>query len=454
MGEMKETAKGFGQESLLPQDERIMGKISYVFAWNAGCITIGAFMMGASLVPPTGELNLIQGAVAMLIGITIIAIALSLNGEPGHKYGIPFIVQARSVFGFSGSKLPGFIRAVPAIFWYGVQSWIGASAVNSISIKLIGIDNIVLYFVLFQILQIALSALGFKGIKWLENIGSVFIILALGYMFYIIYTSYSTEIVRNLIEYPGTWGFAFIVGIVSFSGTYSTFCISVSDISRELTKSTKSSFMHVLHWIGTVPATMFMALIGLLVAGATGSWDPIKLFTELIPNPFVLIVTLFFIAIAQITTNVLNNVVPPAYVMMDVFKISYKKAVVIIGILAMCTFPWRIASEGAFVLFVQIYSAFLGPVFAVMVTDYFLIRKRKLDLNLLYDSEGPYQGINWQAIIAICVGAAVSAIRVELGWFLSMIPTFLAYYLLMKYKPISKGFLVGTIFDKGNKFAS
>ncbi|HBX56013.1 MAG TPA: transporter, partial [Pseudomonas sp.] len=55
-----------------------------------------------------------------------------------------------------------------AIVWYGFQSWIGAGALNAVSITLLGFDNLVFYFVVFQFLQIGLSMFGFQGIKWLE----------------------------------------------------------------------------------------------------------------------------------------------------------------------------------------------------------------------------------------------------------------------------------------------
>jgi nucleobase:cation symporter-1, NCS1 family len=94
------------------------------------------------------------------------------------------MVQARSAFGFSGTRFPGLVRAVPAIVWYGFQSWVGAGALNAVSATLFGYDNLVLFFILFQFAQIGLSVLGFQGIKWLENIGAVFILGALIYMFF------------------------------------------------------------------------------------------------------------------------------------------------------------------------------------------------------------------------------------------------------------------------------
>jgi len=434
------TEKGLGEESLMPQEYRILGNISYLLTWLGGCVAIGTFMMGSSLVPPAGNLNLWQALLAIIIGNSIVAIGLTINGRVGHRYGIPFIVQLRSSFGMTGSILPGFIRAVPAIFWFGIQSWVGALAINGVSKTLFNYENIVLFFIVFQAIQIAMAASGFQGIKWLENIGSIFILFALIYMFFYINANFQAEISANLINIPGSWGLEFWGGTTAFLGIYTTMMLNASDYMREFRKDAKASLATLIHWLAIVPATLFMGLIGLMAAGITGQWDPIVLFTELIPNEFVLVIALLFIAISQITTNVLNNALPPSYVLMSVFKLSYAKSAVLVGLLSFLTFPWMIATEGAFMLFVQIYSAFLGPIFAVLVTDYYFIRKRELNLKLLYDANGPYKGVNWAAIIAICVGAAFAFIEVQLSWYISLLPAGLTYYFLMKLPQLSGSF--------------
>ena len=134
------TAKAVGAESLAPQSTRIMGRTSYFLAWFGGCVSIGTFAMGSSVV---GTLNLLQATLAIAIGCFVIGVALAINGAAGYKYGIPFMVQARSAFGFTGTRIPGLVRAVPAIVWYGFQSWIGAGALNMVSATLFGFDNLI-----------------------------------------------------------------------------------------------------------------------------------------------------------------------------------------------------------------------------------------------------------------------------------------------------------------------
>lgn len=146
--------------------------------------------------------------------------------------------------------------------------------------------------------------------------------------------------------------------------------------------------------------------------------------------------TLMFIAFAQVTTNVLNNVVPPTYILMDVFKLSFKPATIIVGLLAFATFPWKLVSADSAAglqIFVQTYSAFLGPIFAILVVDYYIIRKRTLNLDQLYDAQGPYKGFNYAALVATVIGAVVALTFSTVSWYASLIPAGVTYYLLMKH---------------------
>lgn len=432
--------KAVGQESLAPQTARIMDPWSYFFAWLGGCVSIGTFTVGSGLV---GTLNLLQTFVAIAIGCVVIGAALMINGQAGHKYGIPFMVQVRSSFGFTGSRIPALVRSVPAIVWFGFQSWIGAGALNLVSATLFGYDNIVVFFIGFQFLQIGLSVLGFHRIKWLENIGSVFIIFSLIYMFFSVLSKYGEQISTNLVNVEGTWGAPFWGATMLFLGIYSTMMLNVSDYSRELRRSVGPLRQVVIYANSILPATLFMGMIGLMVSSATGEVDPIRVFSSAVDNKFLLITTLLFIAFAQVTTNILNNVVPPAYALMDVFKLKFRTSAILVGLLAFCTFPWELVkdeSAAGLSIFIQTYSAFLGPIFAILVVDYFILRRQRLDLDKLYDADGPYRGVNWAAVIAMAIGVVVALIFSGISWYASLIPAGLTYWLLMRVLPSARRF--------------
>lgn len=231
-----------------------------------------------------------------------------------------------------------------------------------------------------------------------------------------------------------------------FLGIYSTMILNVSDYSRELRKDVGPLRQVLIYSNSILPATLFMGLIGLMVSGATGEVDPIKVFSSAVDNKLLLIITLLFIAFAQVTTNILNNVVPPAYALMDVFKLNFKTSAVIVGLLAFATFPWELVkdeSAAGLSIFIRTYSAFLGPIFAILVVDYYVLRKRELNLDALYDPEGPYKGINMAAVIAMAAGVVAALIFSGVSWYSSLLPAGIVYYLLMKNLPSARRFLQG-----------
>ena len=366
---------------LQPTTKRIMGSVSYAASFMGGCVSIGTFSMGAGLI---GELTVVQAVIAMTIGCLVIAVALAMIGECGHTYGIPFTVQLRSSFGFTGVKIPGVLRGLPAIVWFGYQSWVGAGAINSCFDILFGFDNLPVIYGLFTILQVLLAIKGFEGIKWMENISCIFIIAILIYMLYVVNTQFSTEIGDVFSGIEGTWGMPFWAATTSFLGIYSTMIINASDYSRNATDDIKPVKAASIYTIAILPVTLFMGLIGLLVTAATGNSDPVVVFSTTMDSTFLTILTLLFIAFAQVTTNVLNNIVPPAYVLMESFKVKWTYATILVGILSVVVMPWKLVtaeSAAGLNLFTQFYSAFLGPIFAVMAVDFYILRKKKLDLN-------------------------------------------------------------------------
>lgn len=435
------------QEDLLPTKKRVMGPLSYAASFMGGCVSIATFSMGAGLI---GELTVTQAIIAMIIGCLVISVALVIIGNCGHRYGIPYTVQLRSSFGTLGVKFPGALRAIPAIIWFGVQSWVGAGAINSCLNLLFKFDNIVLIYILFTILQVALAIKGFEGIKWMENISSIFIIAILIYMLYVVKTKYAVEIGDTFANIKGSWGMSFWSATTAFLGIYSTMIINASDYSRNVKKNVGPVFTGTIYTLSILPVTLFMGLIGLLVTAATGNSDPVAVFSSTLGNKFLTVVTLLFIAFAQVTTNVLNNIVPPTYVLMESFHMKWTHSTIVVGILSMACMPWNMItpeSAARLNLFTQVCSAFLGPIFAVMAVDYYLLRKRKLDINAIYDKQGIFKGINWVAIIAVAAGTACSFIEVRLSWYISLIPSGVLYYFLMKHMETAKQFRSGTIFE-------
>jgi len=436
-------------------ENRTMSWTSNTMLWLGGCISIGTLAMGSAQLE-TG-LNLLQLFLAVLIGSTILVVGIALNDQFGYYQGAPYAIQLKSAYGTKGNILPVMLRGLPAIVWYGYQTWLGGTAINNISILLFHYDNVWVFFIAFQVIQILLSIKGFQGAKWVGNIGGTVILLAMFYLLYICLTTQWDVIQVNFSNKAGTWGMPFVAAIIAFFGNSTTVMLNASDYSREVKKGYSSTVRGFSYFMARVPATVLLGIIGAMASSATGIANPINAFAQMVDNKLILIVTLAFIIFAQLSTNLASNVIPPAYAFMDVFKMKHRTAVIIVGILAVATFPWVLTNDSSAAglsLFVKIYSAFFAPIFAVLIVDYFILHKRsftKEQLADLYDDNGMHKGVNWAAIIATAIGAVIGLLNVNLSFFTATIPTGIIYYLLMKNMKSCANFRVGTTLEKYNK---
>ena len=436
----------------IAEKDRIMSWGSNTMLWLGGCISIGTLTMGSAQLGK--GLNLLQVFLAVLIGSGILVIGIAFNDQFSYKTGAPYAVQLKSAFGTKGNIVPVMIRGLPAIVWYGFQTWLGGTAINNISIALFGYDNVWLFFILFQVVQILLSIKGFQGAKWIGNVGGAVIVLAMLYMLYICLSQYGDVLTTELVNKEGTWGMPFIAAIIAFFGNSTTVMLNAGDYSREMKPGMSNMKRGASYFIAMVPTTVLLGLIGAMASTATGIANPINAFAKMVDNKLVLVVTLGFIIFAQLSTNLASNVIPPAYAFMDAFKMKHKTAVILVGILAVCTCPWILTNDSSAAgldLFVKVYTAFFGPIFAVLITDYFILHKGKMTKEAvadLYNDNGDHAGVNWASIIAIAVGAVIGLFNVDISFFTATIPTAIVYYFCMKSMPSCARFRKGTTLDK------
>lgn len=438
-------------------EDRIMSWGSNTMLWLGGCISIGTLSMGSSQL--NNGLNLLQLFLAVLIGSTILVVGIAANDQFSYVTGAPYSVQLKMAFGTKGNIVPVFLRGLPAIVWYGYQTWLGGTAINNIfrafglELKIGPAQGYVIFFILFQLVQIYLSTKGFQGAKWVGNIGGVVITLAMFYLLYLCVTTQWDVISANLLGIEGTWGMPFVAAIIAFFGNSTTVMLNAGDYSREMKTGYSAPVRGISYFLAMVPATVLLGMIGAMACSATGVANPINAFYEMVDSKVVLVVTLCFIIMAQLSTNLASNVIPPAYAFMDVFKMKHKTAVILVGILAVCTCPWILTNDSSaagLALFCKIYTAFFGPIFAVLITDYFILHRRKVSDELLkdlYDENGDHKGVNWAALIAIAVGAVIGLINVDISFFTATIPTGLIFYFCMKKMPSCANFRKGTTLE-------
>lgn len=433
------SSSGFQADSLEPiaDKSRVFSTVSYVLMWWSSLIVIQAFVLGQGFLPPIGTMNLFQAGLVLVVAGALFVIMFSLNGQAGMKYGIPYSIQTRSGFGVRGSKIVEFLRIVPAILWYGIGTWIAALSFDGILTTLTGFTAPAakyVYFVLFQIAQTLLAYRGIRTMKWFNATGSIVIALVMTYMFIHIITTYGFEISESWSS-AGDWGASFWMGLTGAIGVLATVMLNISDMTRHLKGS--QGRVWVGHLLGVLPPWFFMLSLGIVAGASLGIWDPVQALMELSPHPVAMIILLTFILLAQFTTNLTINILPPALVFMDAFKIDWRHGVIITGVLGLISCPWLLmANTQAFFGFILYYSAFFGPILGVMLADYFVIRKRNLDVEALYvkgrTSDYWYTGgFNVAGLIALFLPGTVAMVWfLPISWLIGLPVAFVLYSIL------------------------
>ncbi|MFM1655795.1 NCS1 family nucleobase:cation symporter [Brevibacillus sp. B_LB10_24] len=425
------------------EDQRNISNLGFLMLWIGIAVQLVTFILGAQLYPALSPTEILA---ACIVGNLIVAVLLTLMGDIGVRYGIPYAVYIRACFGYLGTHIPALIRAIPAIFWFGFQTWMGAAALNVIMEMLTGYANLTLWIILFGAVQIANTAMGIDAITKFEWLASPSILI-IGVVLLLMVMNAHSITFSQLFAIKGQGGVSFGFAVVAQMGTYITMALNASDFTRFLKVSgkdqkgtwwqaNKGSFWG--HTVGLVGSMLLFTFIGLTSGVATGNWNPIDVMVQTLgkDNPLLLIVCLAFVILAQWSTNVSANLLPPSYIIVNFLphKISFPVAAIIAGIAGLLLQPWNFADYVPQIM--MIITALLGPIAGIMFCDYYLLRKRQLQLAELYKAGGQYRywnNLNPAALIAY-VPACISVFFLpDYGFISAFGLSIVLYYPLMKY---------------------
>jgi NCS1 family nucleobase:cation symporter-1 len=421
----------------IPANARVFSLGSYVLMWWSSLIVIQAFVLGQGFLPPNGSMNIFQAFLVMLLAGLVAVAMFSLNGAAGNKYGIPFLIQSRASFGVRGSKIVEFLRALPAIAWYGIGTWIAALSLDGILATLVGFTAPWAKYAYFVVLQAAQTVLAYGGIrtmKWFNVYGSFVIASVMTYILIHIVGTHGFQIEESWRR-AADWGPAFWAGLTTAIGILATVMLNIGDMTRHLHSSSRSNWLG--HFFGVLPPWFFMLSLGIIAGASLGIWDPVQALMQLSPNPIALVVLLAFILVAQFTTNLTINILPPALIFMDAFKIPWHRAVIVTGVLGILSCPWLLlANMQVFSGFILYYSALFGPILGVMLADYYVVRRRRLVVDDLYVADATskhwYQGgFKVAALVAVAVPSAITMVWfLPVSWLVGLPVGFVLYLLL------------------------
>ena len=436
----------------IPPEQRTWGTYNYTALWVAMSVNIPTYILASGMI--AGGMNWKQAIFTVFLGNVIVLIPMLLNAHAGARYGIPFPVFARASFGVLGANIPAVLRALVACGWFGIQTWIGGEAINTLLAVLIPAwDHPWICFFVFWLLNLAVILRGIETIRFLQGIAApALLLLGLAMLGWAYVKAGGFGPMLSTPSKFHSFGefFAFFVpsltGVVAF---WATVALNIPDFTR-YAKSVREQMLGQA--IG-LPMTMtFYSFIGVAVTSATvvlfgeAIWDPVVVLSHL-GNPIAVVVAMLAFLLATLNVNVAANVVSPANDFSNLYprRISFKMGGVITCFVGILMQPWKLMSNyGSYIVgWLVGYSSFMGPIAGVMIADYYVLRKKIILTEDLYDRQTFYEfscGFNWRAIGALAAGIVVALSGLEINalsglyhyaWFVGFGVSFVTYLVLM-----------------------
>jgi nucleobase:cation symporter-1, NCS1 family len=463
---------GLYNEDLAPAAERKWGVFSIFNVWTSDVHSLWGYYLAASLFLLCG--NFINFLLAIGIGSLVIFFLMNLVGYAGARTGVPYPVLARASFGVWGANVPALVRAVVACFWYGAQTSAAAGAIVALltrsesimafhqSSHILGHSTLeVICFVVVWALQLLVIQHGMDTVRKFQDFAGpavwvMMLILAIGLVIKARTFSFGSEIPRDVLiqktadaGVPGEPGsFASLAAVAAtwityFAALYLNFC----DFSRFAPNTATVRKGNI--WGLPVNLILFSLVAGVTTTAAFAVYGEVLLHPDEISAKFeswflALLAAVTF-AVATLGINVVANFVSPAFDFSNVFpqQIDFKKGGYIAALIALVLYPFAPWQGGA-AHFVGVIGATMGPIFGVIMVDYYLIRKSRIDVSALYQEDGEFRfqnGWNINAFIAFAVGGLFSSIVPNFtnilpswwgvyGWFFGVAIAGAVYYAL------------------------
>jgi len=374
-----------------------------------------------------------QILLALGLGGAFLFLLLNLSGFMGEKTGVPFPVMSRISFGIRGAQVPALIRGIVAIAWFGVQTYLASVVLRVMIVALapsagtldtndfLGLSTLGwISFVGLWIIQVFIVSYGMEMIRKYEAFAGPVILITMVAL---------AAWMLNKADWSIAWTapdaktggamWAKIVGAASlWVAIYGTFVLNFCDFTR----SAKSKGSIVRGNFVGIPLNMLL-FGGIVVVLAGGQFKidgkvitSVSDIVETVPNTFLLVLACLALLILTVAVNLMANFVAPIYALSNLFPkvLNFRRAGVVSAVIGLVILPWNLYDSPAVIdYFLGGLGALLGPLFGIVMADYWLVRRGKINVLDLFsmDENGDYhysKGVNPRAVLAFVVTAIVA----------------------------------------------
>ncbi|MDC3175390.1 cytosine permease [Candidatus Pelagibacter sp.] len=451
--------------------------------WSVNVQSVIGFSLIASLYI-IYSLNTFVVFFGTLIGSFFVYIFCNLIGKPSQKFGLPFAVLLRSSLGFNGAKLFGLIRSLVGIFLFGIQTFFLSKIFGYlIRIMIYSIDNSLLDHEIFLtfylglniidaisfgvviIFQTLLFSIGIQHNKKLINYSAILVYAGMVIFFLVVVLNdvkSTTNAFLDILNPEQLFNKNNIAPLMTVAGTifayFSIIIVSFGDFSRyvkndnELNKGNLSLILNLI---------IFSFFSVFIVTGSDFFLNQkFQGLEQILTNPTdiigrfdnlqITIIVLLFIIIASASTNLVANYIPSQYSLINFapHKLTLKSASFVISFLGLLIgiFWLTVLSQIGILSFIDTFSCFFGPIFGVVIADYYLIKNESLSNKDLYsvETESEYyysRGWHLKGAYSILLGFIFSASTIwnanlmflqSYAWIIGALISWITYYLLAK----------------------
>ena len=478
----KKTLINWDLVTVNPSDKNWDWKDIFCF-WGVNIQSVIGFSLITSLYV-IYNLNTLVVFFGTVLGSILVYFFSNWIGKPSQKFGLPFIVLLRSSLGIKGAKYFGFLRGIVGIFMFGIQTYFLSKMLSYLmriilfSIEPSSLDQDILLTFLFGlnlidwssiviviIFQAFLFSLGMVFNKKIILFSAITVYMGMILFFFSVLLSdvkFTSNAFLRILELENFFIKENIGPLITITGTifayFSIIILSFGDFSRyvknnrELEKGNLSLILNLI---------IFSIFALFIVSGVDAflKQNPENI-SRILTNPTDIIgkldnllitnLVLIFIIIASVSTNLIANFIPSQYTLINLVpsSLSLKSSSLIIALIGLVIgiFWLSFLSQIGILSFIDTFAAFFGPIFGVMISDFYLVKKKNLINKDIYSLEktGTYYytgGWHIKGIYSLLLGFVFSASTIwnsnlmflhSYSWIIGAFITALTYYLLAK----------------------
>lgn len=426
---MSETKKEYGVEEYVPQEARHYG------FWDMAAIWIGANAHPASwwVGGILASVGFVGAMKINLIANPLAAVFVALIGFIGYKVGTTTIGLLRVPLGIQGSKLAGLVTAVSLVGWTAISNFLAAITITYIFNVVFGTPVygepgsfwlMMAGATVNGILSMVFVAIGgSRSIAIAEKILVVGLLLMSGWITVVVFRTYNlAEIIAWVpnadIRLPFGTAFDYLF---AYSVTWTTTCCEFTRYSKNMKSATFAPAF------GLTIAAWWFIVVGALgtvaVAVSSGVYDPnMSDPSSLVSGLGMGWIAFFVIIMSTVTTNLINIYVGSYSIMALSNKLKPRLTFWIMGIVCIIV-SWLPVIIGSFYSVFSTFLNYLGAVFptvaAILIVDYYLIRKGNYNMDQIGKVNGIYwyhKGINWYGMV-VWVASSVITFKLQQNGF-------------------------------------